>query len=240
MNLISRIFSWLLSLATIIIGIVFSTLTAINKKGVWASFNNLSYSIGMDIADNSSAIVIVPKKQLSLAIGREGQNARLAAKLTNWKIDVQAEEEVEQKTVIPNQQQATQEQSTTLTKEKITEGAPEVLPVVNQSEIQSEEIIDSEIFAESKSSNEQEELRVLEKEIEDLEKQELEEARKAKEKETILDFSSEEIWNIGGSKKSEKSDDKVIRFAEDIESVNVYNSNSTKSKKSNKKKRTKR
>ena len=190
--------------------------------------------------DNSSATVIVPKKQLSLAIGREGQNARLAAKLTNWKIDVQAEEEVEQKTVIPKEQQATQEQSTSLTKEKITEEAPEVLPVVNQSEIQSEEIIDSEIFAESKSSNEQEELRVLEKEIEDLEKQELEEARKAKEKETILDFSSEEIWNIGGSKKSEKSDDKVIRFAEDIESVNVYNSNSTKSKKSNKKKRTKR
>ena len=190
--------------------------------------------------DNSSATVIVPKKQLSLAIGREGQNARLAAKLTNWKIDVQAEEEVEQKTVIPKEQQATQEQSTSLTKEKITEGAPEVLPVVNQSEIQSEEIIDSEIFAESKSSNEQEELRVLEKEIEDLEKQELEEARKAKEKETILDFSSEEIWNIGGSKKSENSDDKIIRFAEDIESVNVYNSNSTKSKKSNKKKRTKR
>ena len=80
----------------------------------------------------------------------------------------------------------------------------------------------------------------MEKEIEDLEKQELEEARKAKEKETILDFSSEEIWNIGGSKKSENSDDKIIRFAEDIESVNVYNSNSTKSKKSNKKKRTKR
>ena len=45
--------------------------------------------------ENASAIVIVPKKQLSLAIGREGQNARLAAKLTNWKIDVQAEEEVE-------------------------------------------------------------------------------------------------------------------------------------------------
>jgi N utilization substance protein A len=189
--------------------------------------------------DTSSATVIVPKKQLSLAIGREGQNARLAAKLTNWKIDVQAEEEVEQKTVIPNEQQAIKEQNTTLTKEKITEGTPEVLPIVNQSEIQSEEIIDSEIFDESKSLNDDEELRVLEKEIENLEKQELEEERKAKEKETILDFSSEEIWNIGGSKKSEKSDDKVIRFAEDIESVKVYNSKSTKSKKSNKKRRTK-
>ena len=190
--------------------------------------------------DNSSATVIVPKKQLSLAIGREGQNARLAAKLTNWKIDVQAEEEVEVKTVIPDEQQEIQKQSVALTKEKTTEETAEVLQIVNQSEIQSEEIIDSEIFDESKVLNEEEELRVLEKEIEDLEKQELEEERKAKEKETILDFSSEEIWNIGGSKKTENSDDEVIRFAEDIESVNVYNSNSTKSKKSNKKRRNKR
>ena len=190
--------------------------------------------------ENASAIVIVPKKQLSLAIGREGQNARLAAKLTNWKIDVQAEEEVEVKTEIPNEQKEIQEQEIPLTKEKITEGTPEVLPIVNESEIQAEEIIDSEIFDESKPLNEEEELRVLEKAIEDLEKQELEEERKAKEKETILDFSSEEIWNIGGSKKTENSDDEVIRFAEDIESVNVYNSNSTKSKKSNKKRRNKR
>jgi transcription termination/antitermination protein NusA len=37
------------------------------------------------------AIVIVPDFQLSLAIGKEGQNARLAAKLTGWKIDIKSE-----------------------------------------------------------------------------------------------------------------------------------------------------
>lgn len=37
-----------------------------------------------------SAMVIVPDKQLSLAIGREGQNVRLAAKLTNWRIDIKS------------------------------------------------------------------------------------------------------------------------------------------------------
>ncbi|MDO5734272.1 MAG: transcription termination factor NusA [Eubacteriales bacterium] len=37
------------------------------------------------------AQVIVPDSQLSLAIGREGQNARLAARLTNWKIDIKSE-----------------------------------------------------------------------------------------------------------------------------------------------------
>jgi N utilization substance protein A len=40
--------------------------------------------------DNHSATVVVPDYQLSLAIGREGQNARLAAKLTNWKIDIKS------------------------------------------------------------------------------------------------------------------------------------------------------
>lgn len=42
---------------------------------------------------NKSAIVIVPDYQLSLAIGKEGQNARLAARLTNWKIDIKPESE---------------------------------------------------------------------------------------------------------------------------------------------------
>jgi N utilization substance protein A len=37
--------------------------------------------------------VIVPDDQLSLAIGREGQNARLAARLTGWRIDIRSETE---------------------------------------------------------------------------------------------------------------------------------------------------
>ncbi|MBN1478073.1 transcription termination/antitermination protein NusA [Candidatus Sumerlaeota bacterium] len=45
------------------------------------------------------ATVIVDKSQLSLAIGRRGQNARLAARLTGWKIDIQAVEEEMPETV---------------------------------------------------------------------------------------------------------------------------------------------
>jgi N utilization substance protein A len=41
------------------------------------------------------AIVIVPDFQLSLAIGKEGQNVRLAAKLTGWKIDIKSESQAE-------------------------------------------------------------------------------------------------------------------------------------------------
>ena len=42
------------------------------------------------------AQVIVPDDQLSLAIGKSGQNARLAAKLTNWKIDIKSESQFRQ------------------------------------------------------------------------------------------------------------------------------------------------
>ena len=43
-----------------------------------------------DPIDGKTAVVIVPDDQLSLAIGREGQNARLAAKLTGWRIDIKS------------------------------------------------------------------------------------------------------------------------------------------------------
>jgi len=41
--------------------------------------------------EDNTASVVVPDRQLSLAIGREGQNARLAAKLTGWRIDIKPE-----------------------------------------------------------------------------------------------------------------------------------------------------
>jgi N utilization substance protein A len=41
--------------------------------------------------DGETALVIVPDYQLSLAIGKEGQNARLAARLTGWRIDIKSE-----------------------------------------------------------------------------------------------------------------------------------------------------
>ncbi len=43
--------------------------------------------------DEKQAIVKVPADQLSLAIGKRGQNVRLAAKLTGWRIDVMSPEE---------------------------------------------------------------------------------------------------------------------------------------------------
>ncbi len=46
-------------------------------------------------AENETATAVVPDRQLSLAIGKEGQNARLAAKLTGWKVDIKSNVEAD-------------------------------------------------------------------------------------------------------------------------------------------------
>ena len=51
--------------------------------------------MAVDIREEEKfAQVIVPDDQLSLAIGKSGQNARLAARLTNWKIDIKSESQI--------------------------------------------------------------------------------------------------------------------------------------------------
>ena len=49
--------------------------------------------------NGKTAVVVVPDKQLSLAIGKEGQNARLAAKLTGWRIDIKSASEAVEETL---------------------------------------------------------------------------------------------------------------------------------------------
>ena len=44
----------------------------------------------LDDSEEKAATVVVPDHQLSLAIGKEGQNVRLAAKLCGWKIDIKS------------------------------------------------------------------------------------------------------------------------------------------------------
>ena len=57
--------------------------------------------VGVKVEDKNTAIVFVPEDQLSLAIGKDGRNVRLAANLTGWKIDIKTSEtpaeEIEEK-----------------------------------------------------------------------------------------------------------------------------------------------
>ncbi|GAA0734985.1 transcription termination factor NusA [Clostridium oceanicum] len=60
--------------------------------------NSLSPAKAIDVEideDNKSAKVVVDDSQLSLAIGKEGQNVRLAAKLTSWKIDIKSKSQAD-------------------------------------------------------------------------------------------------------------------------------------------------
>ncbi|WP_431029505.1 transcription termination factor NusA [Lysinibacillus sp. LZ02] len=68
--------------------------------------NALSPSKVLDVQVNEeekSTTVVVPDYQLSLAIGKRGQNARLAAKLTGWKIDIKSETEARELGIYPNE-----------------------------------------------------------------------------------------------------------------------------------------
>ncbi len=69
--------------------------------------NALSPSKVLDVIVNESdkaTTVIVPDYQLSLAIGKRGQNARLAAKLTGWKIDIKSESEAREVGMYPREE----------------------------------------------------------------------------------------------------------------------------------------
>lgn len=59
--------------------------------------------VGVD-EEKKSALVVVADNQLSLAIGRNGQNVRLAAKLTGWKIDIIGASEYEKEKVVRDQE----------------------------------------------------------------------------------------------------------------------------------------
>ena len=67
--------------------------------------------LAVDIKDEERfAQVIVPDDQLSLAIGKSGQNVRLAAKLTNWKIDIKSESQFRKMIEEANNQEETAEE----------------------------------------------------------------------------------------------------------------------------------
>ena len=75
--------------------------------------------------ETNTATVVVPDKQLSLAIGKEGQNARLAAKLTGWRIDIKSVSAIEaERTVIPEPEKAAKVSSPKTKKGKPPETEP--------------------------------------------------------------------------------------------------------------------
>lgn len=82
--------------------------------------NALSPSKVIDVIVNEeekATTVIVPDYQLSLAIGKRGQNARLAAKLTGWKIDIKSETEAKEQGLLTDSLDVTSEEDSYSTKD---------------------------------------------------------------------------------------------------------------------------
>lgn len=78
--------------------------------------------------DEKSARAVVPDHQLSLAIGKEGQNARLAARLCGWKIDIKSESQMAELAVL-EAQRAFEEAEAALKARRAAEAAGEVAEV---------------------------------------------------------------------------------------------------------------
>ena len=100
------------------------------------------------------ALVVVPDDQLSLAIGREGQNVRLAHKLTNWKIDIKSVSQMEQAEAqnVNNydyDEEAAQEDETVDTGVDSEELQEEIEAEMNQHELDEEDMLDGGISEEA-------------------------------------------------------------------------------------------
>ncbi len=181
--------------------------------------NSLSPAVvdSVDIdKEEETALVIVPDKQLSLAIGKDGQNARLSSRLTNWKVDIQGVSvvEVDENKKTNEDEDSSVKISEIHESEKIEEEVHDKV-INDQSDIKEKENKDK-ILAKEAQQSAQDELIALEKELEELEKQEKLE-KDSKENE-MLDVSSDELWQVDDSvfNTSKKEENTGIRFAEDI------------------------
>lgn len=173
--------------------------------------------------EEESATVLVPDRQLSLAIGREGQNARLAAKLTNWKIDIQGISQV-----VEEEPETPEAETESAVEAEVTTPAADVaeeVPVADAAEEAVETPVDEEETPAPEAEPEPEvdeeaaqaaadaELQALEEELALLEREE--EERKSAEEADTLDLSSDDLWQVDSGGNSD-DDDGGIRFAEDI------------------------
>ncbi len=90
----------------------------------------ISVDILADEENGKEAFVIVPDDQLSLAIGREGQNVRLAHRLTGWKIDIKSESQAAQ---IENaKEKAAQEENLEIEEPETHDELQQIEPEINE------------------------------------------------------------------------------------------------------------
>ncbi len=180
-----------------------------------------------------TATVIVPDRHLSLAIGRDGQNARLAAKLTGWRLDIKSSTEWEE---IRKQRQAEEEAQRIAEREAAVEERAPVTAVEEEAEVgvleeieapvaaeeeavaeEAGEVVEAEVVEPVAAEEEEEAEKVPAMSAEEelaalvLEEEQVEEEEEAEEA-VPLETLGDEIWKVPAG----IPDAGVIRFAEDI------------------------
>ena len=109
----------------------------------------LSPSKVLEVALNEaeqSAKIVVPDHQLSLAIGKEGQNARLSAKLTGWRIDIKSETQARETNFLA-EDPVTEEAAEETTAEAAAEAADEAVEAAEEDVQATEEVAEGETEA---------------------------------------------------------------------------------------------
>ena len=92
---------------------------------------------------DQTAIVVVPDRQLSLAIGKEGQNTRLAARLTGWRLDIKGMtewEEIKESTQTLSDEAEDSENVTTIDSDDAANAVDEAIAIVEEAGVIVEEI----------------------------------------------------------------------------------------------------
>ena len=188
------------------------------------------------LPDKQSAIAIVPENEISLAIGKDGQNVRLAAKLTGWKLDIKSNtesldldniEEPEIETEIGPEIETSLElgpDDIEKTLEEIQEGIK--IPAENE-DVSEEQLIEEPVAENEDVSEEQLIEDLIEESIDSSPITESEEHSEKTESTSIEDLPTE-IWSLNAM-SCEKTNS--IRFAEDIDELGSSNSPGGKSTK---------
>ena len=170
--------------------------------------------------EEHSALVIVPDRHLSLAIGREGQNARLAAKLTGWRIDIRSESESNLETPVADDEGAV----VVAGAEAVVEAAAvegvtesEAAPAVAEVPVAEVAVANEEPVAAEATTEVDTNLATQDVELEELLREEAEEAAAAVAEEptpepAAISVDDDSIWVIPDTVKESS----VLRFAEDI------------------------
>jgi N utilization substance protein A len=189
---------------------------------------NPSQTIHVGLDEEGNATVVVQEKQLSLAIGREGQNARLAAKLTGWKIDILSSAEADMERLkrtapVRTEKEPVEEAPVTepvvadkpVAAEAEVEAEPAETPVASEAEPVAETIEATETEAVPASTEEAPEpvLASVEESVTDVSWEEEETTTEIQEEEQEGIPITDDVWQVP---QLVPSGDSQIMFAEDL------------------------